>query len=117
MFASGIHFIPLRKPGGDPISHIGIFVEIKLSYEHNSDEAHQENMQASISSSNLSDTQQTNESLEDTTKSIDNLVWNDTKSGFNHSGNKVHHKSPKLSRQQALVVADVYSNTITSSDC
>ena len=71
-------------------------------------------MQASISSSNLSDTQQTNESLEDTTKSSDDL---DTKPRFNHSGNKVHHKSPKLSRQQALVVADVHSNTITSSDC
>ena len=74
-------------------------------------------MQVSISSSNLSDTQQTNESLEDATKSIDDLECNDTKPRFNHSGNKVHHKSPKLSRQQALAVVDVHSNTITSSNC
>lgn len=30
---TGLRFIPLRKPGGDPISHSGIFVEIKLSLE------------------------------------------------------------------------------------
>ena len=37
----------------------------------------------------------------------------------NHSGNKVYHnyKSPKLSHQQAIVVADVHCNAITSSDC
>ena len=114
---TGIHFIPLRKPGGDPISHIGIFVEIKLSYGQASEEIHQQSIEASISSPDLFDTQQTNESLEDTTGSVENSEWNDKKLQSNHSGIEVYHKSPKLSRQQALVVADVHCNTITSSDC
>ena len=114
---TGIHFIPLRKPGGDPVSHIGIFVEIKLSYGQASDEIHQQNMEASISSPDLFETQQTNESLEDTINTIENSEWNDMKLQSNHSDNEVCHKSPKLSRQQALVVADVHCNTTTSSDC
>ena len=114
---TGIHYIPLRKPGGDPISHIGIFVEIKLSYGQASDEVYQQNIEASISSSDLFDTQQTKESLEDKTNSVESSEWNDKKLQSNHNGNKVYHKSPKLSRQQALVVADVHCNTITSSDC
>ena len=28
---SGLRFIPLRKPGGESASHIGIFVEIKMN--------------------------------------------------------------------------------------
>lgn len=38
---TGLHFIPLRKPGGDRISHVGIFVNIKLSLEE--PELHQMN--------------------------------------------------------------------------
>ena len=112
---TGIHFIPLRKPGGDPVSHIGIFVEIKLSYGQASEEVLQH--KAAINSPDLFDTQQTNESLEDTINSIENSEWNDMKLQSNHSGNEVYHKSPKLSHQQALVVADVHCNTTTSSDC
>ena len=111
---TGIHYIPVRKPGGDPVSHIGIFVEIKLSYGQASDKIHQQNIEASISSPDLFDTQQTNESLEDKANNIENSEWNDMKLQSNHNGNKVHHKSPKLSRQQAIVVADVHCNT---SDC
>ena len=73
-------------------------------------------MEASINSPNLSDTQQTNESLEDTTNSTGNSEWNDTKLQSNHSDNKDYHK-PKLTHQQAIVVADVHCNAITSTDC
>ena len=74
-------------------------------------------MEASISSPNPFDTQLTKESLEDKANNIESSEWNDKKSQSNHSDNEVYHKSPKLSRQQALVVADVHCNTITSSDC
>ena len=111
---TGIRFIPLRKPGGDPVSHIGIFVEIKLSHPQSSDELCQHNKEALISPSGLSDTQHTNESLENATNTIHSDV---TKLPSSNSGNEVHHKS--LSCQQVIVTADVYNDSSynTSSDC
>ena len=106
---TGIRFIPLRKPGGDPVSHIGIFVEIKLSHPQSSDELCQHNKEALISPSGLS--KYTNESLENTTNS------DVTKLPSNNSGNEVHHQSPSC--QQVIVTADVYNdnNYNASSDC
>ena len=82
---TGIQFVPLHKPGRDPVSHIGIFVEIKLSCGQASDEIHQENIEASGSSPYPS--QQTNESLEDTANSIENSEWNNAKLQSNHRAN------------------------------
>ena len=108
---TGTRFIPLRKPGGDPVSHIGIFVEIKLSHPQGSDELCQHNKEALIGPSGLSDIQHTNESLENTTNG------DATKLPSSNSGNEVHHQS--LSCQQVIVTADVYNDSSynTSSDC
>ena len=105
---AGIHYVPLRKPGGDPVSHIGIFVEIKLSQKQASDELE-------VPISPHCDTQQTNESLEDTSVT-ENSDWNDsqTTDAINsHIGNGVHCKS------QVIVTADVHCDNINniSTDC
>ena len=108
---TGIHYVPLRKPGGDPVSHIGIFVEIKLSQKQPSDELE-------VPISPHCDKQQTNESLEDTSVT-ENSEWNDsqttdaTNSESIPIGNGVHLRS------QITVTADVHcdnSNKI-STDC
>ena len=108
---TGIRFVPLRKPGGDPVSHTGIFVKIELSQKQPSDR-----LEVPISSH--SDTQQTNGSLEDEncgsqTNDATNLESTNIAIG-------VHHKSSKLKRQQAInVTADVHHDGVhnTSSDC
>ena len=103
---TGIHYIPLRKPGGDPVSHIGIFVKIKLSQEQASDE-----LEFSLDS----DTQQTNESLENTiaVKNSDSQTTDVTNSESTRIGDGVHRKS------QVNVTADVHCDSINniSSDC
>ena len=94
---AGIHYVPLRKPGGDPVSHIGIFVKIKLSQKQASDELE-------VPISPHCDTQQTNESLNDSQT---------TDATNSHIGNGVHLRS------QVTVTADVHcdnSNNI-STDC
>ena len=54
---TGTRYVPLRKPGGDPVSHIGIFVKIELSQKQVSDELE-------VPISPHCDTQQTNGLLE-----------------------------------------------------
>ena len=109
---AGIHYVPLRKPGGDPVSHIGIFVKIELSQKQASD-----GLEVPISPH--SDTQQTNEVLEDGSDGVENSGWNKsyqttdtTNSESTHVANGVHCKSQ-------AVIADVHcdnSNNI-STDC
>ena len=97
---AGIHYVPLRKPGGDPVSHIGIFVEIKLSQKQASDELE-------VPISPHCDTQQTNESLEDTSVT-ENSEWNDsqaTDATNSHIGNV---------RSQVTVTADVHCDNSKS---
>ena len=89
---TGIHFIPLRKPGGDPISHVGIFVKIECSQE-----------QASYY-----DAQPTSVSLENEISASQTHNGTDLEStGIDNGG---HPKAFKLLRQQAFA-ADA------SSDC
>ena len=88
---TGIHFVPLRKPGGDPISHIGIFVKIKCSQE-----------QASY------DVQPTSVSLENEISASQTHNGTDIESSSIDNGG--HPKAYRLLRQQAIA-ADI------SSDC
>ena len=104
---TGIHFIPLRKPGGDPVSHIGIFVKIKLNHVQSSDDGLcQQNTEAHISPSDPSDTQQTNKSLADrnATETSDNQTTDCTNSV---SSNGVH-----LCQQASTVTVDVHCDNI-----
>ena len=96
---AGIHYVPLRKPGGDPVSHIGIFVKFELSQKQASG-----GLEVPISPH--SDTQQINGSLEDASAVGKN--YNDTT-----NSNGIHCKS------EVTVVADVHCNNINnvSTDC
>ena len=107
---TGTRYVPLRKPGGDPVSHIGIFVEIKLSQRQPSDE-----LEAPISPH--CDTQQTNGLLEN--ENSDSQTNDATNLESTNIGNVVHHKLPKLLRQEAIITADVHHDNShnTSSDC
>ena len=103
---AGVHFVPLRKPGGDPDSHIGIFVRIKLTYEQASE----------VPIDPLSDTQQTNESLEDRS-TIKNSEWNCSQT-TDATNSESTHIATGVSTQ-FITMADVHydnSNNI-SSDC
>lgn len=117
----GLHFIPLRTPGGDPVSHIGIFVKIKLSLEQTvSSGLCPQNLEASKQKFSLPNPFNTR--LTDT---IENSEWNYsqktdvTNSNSNIIGDGVHvvsHTSPpKLVRQQAVVTADVHCDSSQNS--
>ena len=82
----GVHFVPLRKLGGDPASHTGIFIEIQLNQEQASDELE-------IPISPLSDTHTTNI----------------TNSESTHLDNRVDYKP------QVTVTADVHFDNISSN--
>ena len=94
---TGIRYVPLRKPGGDPVSHIGIFVKIELSHKQASDGVE-------VPISPHSDTQQTNGVLEDASVIEKNKI-NDTTNS--HIANDVHCKS------DVTVVADIHCDNIT----
>ena len=100
---TGIHFVPLRKPGGDPISHIGIFVKIELSQKQLSDR-----LQVPTSPHNRP--------MED--ENCDSQTNNATNLESTNIANEVHHKSKKLMQQQAVTV-DVHLDSVhsSSSDC
>ena len=104
---TGIHFIPLRKPGGDPVSHIGIFVKIKLNHVQSSDDGLcQQNTEAHISPSDPSDTQQTNKSLEDR-NAMEISEWNDNQT--TDCTNLVSSNGVHLCQQANTVTVDVHA--------
>ena len=91
---TGIHFIPLRKPGGGPVSHIGIFAKIKLSHLQASDEIQQQyNIEVPISPLNLSDMPQSKNAIA-TSEWNDNQTTNGTNSESNNNENRFHLCQP-----------------------
>ena len=111
MCCIGVHFVPLRKSGGDPASHIGIFVKIQLNQDQVTDELE-------VHISPLSDTQQS-ESFEDT-----NAIKN-SQSTDNHTNDVTNSEFTQLhngdaSKPQITVTADVHfdhSSSNISSNC
>ena len=109
---AGVHFVPLRKPGGDPASHIGIFVKIQLNQDQVTDELE-------VPISPLSDTL-LSELLEDT-----NAVKNSQCNHDSYTTDVTDSESTELSNRdtykpQITVTADVHfdqNSSNISSNC
>lgn len=129
---AGLHFVPLRTPGGESASHIGIFVEIKLSLKQVSSiemYSHQglnNNLSPTWSSSKLTCTSRGRET-EDTIspvkehdhKNIKQVKTTSVSSLYRahggSSGNDFPLKQSRLGHQEAVIqcTAEIHSNPFT----